>query len=128
MLPAMTFGYTHVTPFNPTDRREPRTSPGYEGFDERVTTMAQSPPNSIDEAMTDLFDINADGLPDVLVTMPGLYGGKHGVYFNGASGQANRSARRTMGVAGVLGENRRHITLDNPNLSPATSMATASST
>ncbi len=118
MLPAMTFAYTHVTPHHVDGSTGVADLTGYEGFDERVTAMVSSPPHSIDEQDTDLFDINSDGLPDVLVTMPGLYGGNHGIYLNGSeTGQANTFTAGTMAVEGVLGEDTTTIGLDNLNLS-----------
>lgn len=111
-LPAMKFDYQHVAPF--TTQGTPGTADlaGYEGFDERVQEMTGSPPNSLDEEMTDLFDINSDGLPDVLVTAPGLFGGKHGVWVNGGG----KFAFRTLKVNGVLGADEGVITLKNPNV------------
>jgi hypothetical protein len=44
-LPAMTFGYSHVAPFNLDGSQGTAGLTGYEGFDERMTTMAGSPPN-----------------------------------------------------------------------------------
>jgi RHS repeat-associated protein len=108
-LPAMTFGYEHVTGTG---------LPGFEAFNEQVTTMSASPPNSVDEELTDLFDINSDGLPDVLVTAPAIYGGKHGIFLNGADGTTDSFGADTMGVSGVLGEDASTITLRNLNLSP----------
>lgn len=67
-LPAMRFDYQHVEPFTTTGAAGVADLPGYEGFDERVRAMGSSPPFSLDEELTDLFDVNADGLPDVLVT------------------------------------------------------------
>src|SRR5262249_40983669 len=87
-LPPVTFDYQHVDPFTTTGSAGRKDLPGFEGFDERVRLFANSPDHSIDEALSDLFDINADGLPDLLVTAPFLYGGNHGVYFNGAGGVA----------------------------------------
>ena len=55
----------------------------FEPFVETVREVQNSPPHSLDEALTDIADVNADGLPDVLVTAPGLFGGQHGVYWNG---------------------------------------------
>jgi len=117
MLPAMTLGYTHVTPYHSDGSPGTADLAGFEGFDERVTTMGSSPQHSVDEEYTDLFDVNADGLPDVLVTMPWLYGGSHGVYFNGKSGGANAFTAGTVGVQGVLGDDATTISLSNTNVS-----------
>ncbi len=122
MLPAMTFGYQHVAGYTITGSSQPADLVGYEPFDERVIDFANSPTHSIDEDVTDLFDINADGLPDVLVTNPSLFNGNLGVYFNGngTSGQANAfSSPFPMTVSGVAGEDANAINLANLNVSAA---------
>ena len=116
-LPPMTFGYQHVAPFDTGGNPSTADLPGWEGFDERVHAMASSPDHSLDETLTDLFDVNADGLPDVVVTAPFLYGGKHAVFFNGAGGTADAfGANKCMDVSGVPGEDTNVIRLDNPNI------------
>jgi RHS repeat-associated protein len=121
MLPPVQLGYQHVVPYDTKGVSSRADLAGFEGFDERVTMMAKSPPHSLDDAMTDLFDINADGLPDVLVTSPGLYGGKHGVFFNGGEGQADSFRASTMAVMGVVTgssvDTSGTITLGNLNVS-----------
>jgi RHS repeat-associated protein len=117
-LPATTFEYQHVEPRAADGSAGIADLTGFEGFDERLTTIASSPPHSLDEEMTDLLDVNADGLPDVLVTEPGRYGGKHGVFWNGAGGSAGSFGAGTIGVQGVLGDNANTITLRNANVSP----------
>jgi hypothetical protein len=64
-LPAMRFDYSHVQPFKTSGAPGYADLNGYEGFDERLRSMTSSPPHSVDEQLTDLFDINADSLPDV---------------------------------------------------------------
>src|SRR5258708_15717141 len=115
--PPMTFDYQHVLPFDTSGNPSSRDIPGYEGFDERIHTIGNSPDHSVDEELTDLFDINADGLPDILVTAPALFGGKHGVYFNGAGGRPDTFGADTIAVESVLGANANDITLKNLNLS-----------
>ncbi len=119
-LPPMSFGYTHVTPYHTDGSASAADLLGYEGFDERVISMSASPPNSVDEANTDLFDINSDGLPDVLVTMPGLF------YAGPAMGCSSTWRGRSGGhVHGVHDRNPRRasgdtlstITLSNENVS-----------
>src|SRR6266540_2838954 len=117
-LPPMIFDYQHVLPFDTKGNSARRDLPGYEGFDERIHTMTNSPDYSVDEEQTDLFDINSDALPDVLVTAPGFFGNKHGVFFNGALGTPDSFGRDTIEVAGVLGATSNDITLKNLNLSP----------
>ncbi len=118
-LPAMTFGYQHVAGYDTSGKTKTADLPGYEAFDERIVSIANSPTNSIDEADADLFDINADGLPDVLVTLPGQFGGNEGVFYNGGGAgklDAFGSAAQ-MPVTGVPGESAATITLDNQNIS-----------
>ena len=81
-LPPVTFDYGHVASAN-----TPLTDSqgfAFEPFDSTLNTLAQSPSNSLDDPDTGLVDINGDGLPDVLVTAPGGFGGKDGLYLNGA--------------------------------------------
>ncbi|GMV19447.1 MAG: hypothetical protein AMXMBFR56_76710 [Polyangiaceae bacterium] len=118
-LPAMKFGYGHVEPFTVSGGPGVADLTGYEGFDERLRTIVNSPPHSVDEELSDLFDVNSDGLPDVLVTAAGVYGSGHGVFFNGDGGDADRFGNATpMGIAGVLGAGATTITLKNSNVAP----------
>jgi RHS repeat-associated protein len=117
-LPAMAFEYQHVAGYSMEGQPEAGDLPGFEGFDERVRTYTTSAPHSIDEALTELFDINSDGLPDVLVTAPERFEGKHGVFFNSAAGQRDRFTSATlMGVQGVVGDSANVLKLSNPNVS-----------
>ena len=118
ILPPMEFGYTRVQPHETDGSAGQIQIPGYEGFDARIRSMAGSPPHSVDEALTDLYDVNSDGLPDILVTAPGLYNDGHAVFFNGPNGAANTFGSATeMGViGGVKGTNASTITLRNLNL------------
>ncbi|HMR09574.1 MAG TPA: SpvB/TcaC N-terminal domain-containing protein, partial [Polyangiaceae bacterium] len=116
-LPAMTFEYSRVQPFSTSGAPSSSTLPGYEGFDARLISMSQSPPHSVDEGLTDLFDVNSDALPDLLVTAAGVYGSGHGVFFNGAAGAADRFGAVTpMSVSGVIGGGPSVITLSNLNV------------
>lgn len=116
-LPAMTFGYQHVTPLKADGSPGAADLPGYEGFDERVRSVEGSPNHSLDEALTDLFDINGDALPDVLVTAPGTYSGQHGLFLNGGGFQAGRFwPSCTMPVQGVQGDDASVLTLSNANV------------
>jgi len=101
-LPPMTFDYQHVAPFDASGNAAGRDLAGYEGFDERIHSLAGSPDHSVDEELTDLFDINADGLPDVLVTAPSLFNGKHGVWFNGAEARSMRLPRTQSACSAYL--------------------------
>jgi RHS repeat-associated protein len=110
-LPAMTFDYSHVT--------ENADLPGFEGFNHDLVTIQSSPPHSVDDALTDLLDIDSDGLPDVLNTAVGTYGYGHGVFFNSAGGKADSfGGANLMTVQGVLGANANTITFQNLNLAP----------
>src|SRR6185436_17959960 len=106
--------YSHVTPHKTDGSASTSDLSGYEGFDERLHEISQSPPHSVDEEHTDLFDVNSDALPDVLVTAPGYYGSGHGVFFNGPSGAADKfGAVEKMAINGVLGGGAATITLSN---------------
>ncbi len=81
-LPRASFGYQRVAGGSdvPVDSR----GLAFERFDKAVRSLDASPPHSLDDPNTGLADINGDGLPDVLVTSAGLFGGRHGLYLNGA--------------------------------------------
>ncbi len=114
-LPATSFGYQHVTPYHVDGSPGVADLPGYEGFDERLTRMALSPPNSVDEDKTDLFDINSDGLPDVVVTMPGQ-DSAFPLYLSGVTGARDTFAASRLGVLGVLGATSTGVNLANDNV------------
>jgi RHS repeat-associated protein len=101
LLPPMSFAYTAA-------QRSGEQVSGFGGIDTTVHYSGSSPDHSADEGRADLFDVNADGLPDLLVTDPARYGGGAGVYFNGFSrGFASRAgdfdAGVTIGVPSGLG-------------------------
>lgn len=95
LLPPMRFGYSAVT----------GTSARIDGFGalrNTVVEMRNSPEHSIDEARSELFDVNSDGLLDVIVTDPARYrtaGGAPavGVFFNGFEGARARPSPRPSG-------------------------------
>lgn len=119
LLPPMKFDYSRVEGYQPDGEKDASKLAGYMSFDGRVSTLAGSPDHSIDEALTDFYDINSDGLPDVLVTAPGLYDNGHAVFFNGEGGNWGYPSQPTnMGVEGVEGANAGTITLKNLNVSP----------
>lgn len=84
LLPPMRFSYS----------QQPGAGPqiaGFGGVDATVRAVEASPPHSVDEGRSDLFDVNSDGLPDLLVTDPARYRTADGspavgVFFNGFSG------------------------------------------
>ncbi|MBI5531670.1 MAG: hypothetical protein HY898_03070 [Deltaproteobacteria bacterium] len=108
-LPAMTFNYSHVSS---------QMVDGFEDIDTTVHHLAGSPNHSVDEDYTDLYDVNSDGLPDVVTMMPANYNGKHGLWFNGGGGNPDKfGPQTTIGVkGGVSGANETVITKHNPNL------------
>ncbi|HQP34158.1 MAG TPA: SpvB/TcaC N-terminal domain-containing protein, partial [Polyangiaceae bacterium] len=107
-LPAMRFGYSHVGQPTPD---------GWEPIDSTVRSMQGSPKHSVDEDSTDLYDVNGDGLPDIVAMMPGSYGGRHGLWLNSAAGEADRFGPQTsLGVQGVLGGTESVLTKHNPNV------------
>lgn len=57
LLPPMTFRYTRM----PSGMG---AIPGFGTIDANVHTARFSPPHSVDEGRSDLFDVNSDGLPD----------------------------------------------------------------
>ena len=114
-LPPMTFEYQHVTPFHADGTPGAADLAGYEGFDERIVPMQGSPPNSVDEDLADLFDVNSDGLPDLVVTSPGG-DGKFPLYLSGAGGAADTFRPARLGVRGVLGATPSTLRLNNDNL------------
>jgi RHS repeat-associated protein len=81
-LPALRFEYQKVTSTAAPvlDARGLAYSP----VDVTVRTLPQSPSRSVDEPDTGLLDVNGDGLQDVVATTPGSFGGKHGLFINGA--------------------------------------------
>jgi hypothetical protein len=90
MLPPMTFTYSAPPTTGPQ-------IPGFGGVDSMVRNVVGSPPHSVNEDRADFFDVNSDGLPDLLVTDPARYRTSDGspavgVFFNGFSGADARPA------------------------------------
>ncbi len=91
-LPALRFGYSEGLATS-------STIDGFGGISGLTIRAPSSPPHSVDEGFADLFDVNSDGLPDLLVTDPARYrtrsgGPASGVFFNGFSGTDTRPATR----------------------------------
>ncbi|HEU4404456.1 MAG TPA: toxin TcdB middle/N-terminal domain-containing protein [Polyangiaceae bacterium] len=117
-LPALTFSYQHVDPFKTDGTPGVQPFAGFEGFDERVLSLGQGPPHSLNDGRADLYDVNADGLPDVLSTDIVAYGGKHGIFLNGAGGVLGHFTQSTLSVTptATLPANSTTLDLQNANV------------
>ncbi|MBM4361115.1 MAG: VCBS repeat-containing protein [Deltaproteobacteria bacterium] len=115
-LPAVRLGWSHVEGKLPGGVAASQAIAGFEAFDERVIELASSPRYSLDEQQTALHDVNSDGLPDVLVTAPGFFGGSHGVFWNGGGGKPRSFQAGTIAVSGAVDAGT--LTLGNPNVVP----------
>src|SRR5207248_7422949 len=93
-LPSMTFEYQHTSGV--------KDLVGWEAFDETVHALASSPSFSLGAGHAELFDVDADSLPDVLVTAPASPTGGHQVFLN--TGDAFGGAT-PMDIDGALGAN-----------------------
>lgn len=113
LLPAMQFGYTAP----PKGGKEVA---GFGSIDATVRRSSASPDRSIDESRVTLFDVNADGLTDVLVTDPARFGGGAGVYFNGfATGSAGKAGAFSQAVrVGVPESLSATLNVANLNIVP----------
>ncbi|HVR20612.1 MAG TPA: SpvB/TcaC N-terminal domain-containing protein, partial [Polyangiaceae bacterium] len=103
-LPPMEFEYQHTG--DPAGAAADSKGFRFEPFQTAVSHLANSPPLSLGKSETALFDVNADGLPDVVVTDPLRYGGKHGLFLGGgAPGASNHgfSAPLSMSVTAAPG-------------------------
>jgi len=113
LLPPMRFSYGGPTPTT-------AVVPGFGGLDGTVHVSNASPKHSAGEGRVDFFDVNSDGLPDLLVTEPDNYHNGAGVFFNGfAGGTPGRAGDFSDGVevgipAGLSGT----LTLSSSNILP----------
>lgn len=114
-LPKQSFEYEHVQGPNPALQDAQGLS--FERLNEDVKKVLNSPPHSLDDSNTSLMDVNADSLPDVVVTAPILFSGKHGLFLNGANGAVGFSAALNMTVAGVPAVDTNVLKLSNSNVS-----------
>jgi len=116
-LPPMTFEYTHVSPYLTSGESGGIPIPGYEGFDARVHSIAGAPDHSAEAEEADFFDLDHDGLPDFLVTQPGVYGTGFGQFLNSPSGVADSfAAPAGLPVFGIDGSTAGNLRLSNPNV------------
>jgi hypothetical protein len=118
-LPKLSFEYERVSA-GPAGAAPLRDSSGYafERFSTEVRSLGQSPPHSLDDERTGLMDVDADGLPDVVVTAPGSFGGNHGVFFNGHTpgGALGFAGLTKIAVERLGGIDADVLRLDNTNV------------
>ncbi len=114
-LPQQSFEYSHVQ--GPSPGLQDAQGLGFERLHETVQKIPSSPPHSLDDSNTSLMDVNADSLPDVVVTSPVMFSGSHGLFLNGASGAVDFSAAVTMTVTGVPAVDPNVLKLSNSNVS-----------
>ena len=123
-LPSINLTYTHVTDSSGNVIAPPAGFGGLEGIDTTVTAIAKSPSYSYGDALTTPYDINSDGLPDLLVTAPGQFtGGAHGVYLNGSGGQIGFGGAQLITMApstdpAVSAVTTLSLELSNPDVVP----------
>jgi RHS repeat-associated protein len=118
VLPPIRLTYTHVEGSTGGSVASPAIQ-GFEAFNEQVHAVASSPPDAIDSVETALQDVDGDGVSDVLVTAPALFGGHHyGVFFNDTDGTTVSFRQALMPVQGVLGAAAGDIRLSNFNVVP----------
>jgi RHS repeat-associated protein len=117
-LPALRFEYQRVT--GSANRLRDSSGNAFEAFNEKLVAVKDSPPHSLDDALTGMMDVNADGLSDVVVTAPGLFDGKHAVYFNGvtADGSPGFAKRNLITVQQLGGVDADVLRFDNTNVAP----------
>ena len=120
-LPPMGFAYSspqHVSS---------NVIPGFVGLDGTVHESPSSPPHSVSEERADLFDVNSDGLPDLIVTDPARYRSADGrpavgVFFNGFSGEdATPDVPGAFSSAvpmAIPGDESSSLNLGNLNINP----------
>ncbi|MBK8997329.1 MAG: VCBS repeat-containing protein [Myxococcales bacterium] len=114
-LPKQSFEYEHVQGPNPALQDSQGLS--FERLHETVQKIPNSPPHSLDDSNTSLMDVNADSLPDVVVTAPIMFSGNHGLFLNGASGTVSFSSALNMTVTGVPAVDANVLKLSNSNVS-----------
>ena len=113
-LPKQSFRYQDVTgPQAPLTDAAGKT---FERFNETIHSFATSAPHSLDESNTTLMDVNADSLPDVLVTAPAIFSGKHGLFLGGHDGDLSFAPVEKMDVAGVSAVSPNVLKLSNANV------------
>lgn len=113
-LPPLSFEYQRVQ--GPGAALTDTQGHAFEKLNETLVPVPGSPPHSLDESETTLLDVNADSLPDVLVTAPGLFNGKHGLFLNGNGGALGFASAVGMTVTGISDVDTGVLRLGNPNV------------
>jgi RHS repeat-associated protein len=115
-LPALRLGYQRGSgPATATDA----DGLAFEPFNATVQSLGEaSPPHSLDEQRVALMDVDADSLPDLVVTAPALFNGKHGLFLNGQRGALGFGSALGMNVSGVDKVDAEVLSLSNANVSP----------
>ncbi|WP_394845130.1 hypothetical protein LZC95_49765 [Pendulispora brunnea] len=117
MLPPVTLSYSHAQRGDGTP--VPTDPSGFEGFDDTVRAVNDSPAAGFDNAFVDFYDVNADALPDVLDTEAVLHQGRHAVYIQGTSGKADTFGPVTpLSVSPTSGIDSATLSFNNPNVLP----------
>lgn len=120
LLPAMRFRYS-------VPEATSTSVAGFGGIDATVHRAPHSPAHSFDEARTDLFDVNSDGLTDVIVTDPATYRTAEGapavgVFFNGFGAGGDRPSTAgdfSRAIPIAVPSTLSHVmTLSNANIAP----------
>jgi RHS repeat-associated protein len=115
-LPGLSFAYQRGS----TNQDALKDSAGlsFEPFNREVQKLGdKSPPNSLDEALVALMDVDADSLPDLVSTAAGLYAGKHGLFLNGIAGELGFGPVQGMSVTGVPDVDAGVLSFGNANVS-----------
>src|SRR5262249_54861239 len=80
-LPPLTFGYTRVR--GADGRPAPRDVDGFEALGGTLQAVSSSPVDGMTDSATTFYDVNGDGLPDVVASEASTHNGAHALYLNG---------------------------------------------
>jgi RHS repeat-associated protein len=123
-LPALGLGYTHVADSSGQPIPPPPGFESFEGIATNLQSITQSPPYSYGDDQVSPYDIDGDGLPDLLVTAPGQFGGhSQGAFLNGTGGQIAFGGVVPVTMApstdpAVASVTTSVLELTNPNVAP----------